>query len=164
MNTDNNIRNGRVDISTPSKHTMYTQPQQNISHYRDATTGNWTRTVLSQAFFSQENILIVHNGIRVGVYKLSGNKHIIGNQSIENLKIIMRSVFLDRAKFIKNQVTKEIEYLNNIVLQQCIPQILSEIRSYTKYKEDVSTLAVPICNPKSDNIKGNNSLELKPFF
>lgn len=164
MNSDHNIRNGRVDITIPNTSASYIQSNHNISHYRDATTGNWTRTVLSQAFFSQENIQIIHNGIRAGVYKLSGNKHIIGNQSIENLKIIMRSVFFDHAKFLKNQVTKEIEYLNHLVLQQCIPQILNEIISYTKYKEDVSTLAVPICQPKSDNIKGNNSLELKPFF
>jgi len=162
------VRNGRIDITNISdtSRTEYIQNSNHIesSNYREAITGNWTNTVLSCAFFSKENIEIIHNGIRAGVYKMSGNKHIIANQDVNNLKIIMRSVFFDNAKFIPNQVTQEIEYLNNIVLKQCIPQILKEIDSYIKYKEDVSTLAVPLSKPISDNVKGKNSLEMKPFF
>ena len=33
-----------------------------------------------------------------------------------------------------------------------------------KYKNDVSTLAVPQDRPAYVNTKGDNSLELKPFF
>lgn len=162
------VRNGRIDITNVSNSSGigYIQNNHNMKsgNYKEAITGNWTNTVLSCAFFSKENIEIIHNGIRAGVYKMSGNKHIIANQDVNNLKIIMRSIFFDNAKFIPNQVTQEIEYLNNLVLKQCIPQILNEITSYLKYKEDVSTLAVPLSKPISDNVKGKNSLELKPFF
>lgn len=162
---NNDVKNGRVDISNFSQPPEFLKKENTtFSNYDEAITGNWSNTILSRAFFSKENIQIIHNGIRAGVYQASGNTHIIGNQDLNNLKIIMRSIFFENAKFIPNQVTKEIEQLNHLVLQQCIPQILNEIVSYTKYKEDVSTLSVPISKPVSDNIKGRNSLELKPFF
>lgn len=162
---NNDVKNGRIDISNFSQQPEYLKKNNTIfSNYDEAITGNWSNTILSRAFFSKENIQIIHNGIRAGVYKTSGNIHIIGNQSVNNLKIIMRSIFFENAKFIPNQTTKEIEHLNNLVLQQCVPQILNEIVSYAKYTEDVSTLSVPISKPVSDNVKGRNSLELKPFF
>ena len=162
---NNVVKNGRVDISSFSYSNDFLKKENTAtSNYDEAITGNWSNTILSRAFFSKENIQIIHNGIRAGVYKASGNTHIIGNQDINNLKIIMRSIFFENAKFTPNQVTKEIGHLNNLVLQQCIHQVLNEIVSYTKYKEDVSTLSVPISKPISDNIKGRNSLEMKPFF
>jgi hypothetical protein len=59
-------------------------------------------------------------------------------------------------------VSRFIKTLNQMVLNYCIPQIYGEAQGYIKYKNDVSTLAVPIDRPVSTYT--NNSLELKKWF
>ena len=50
----------------------------------------------SAAFFSKENIQIIQNAIKAGVYKLSNGNFVVGNQNEDTLKIIMRSIYLER--------------------------------------------------------------------
>ena len=63
---------GRIDLLTEEDNV-----KQNISNtlqvqtgYSDALTGDQVNTPLSMAFFCKENIQILQNGIRAGVYKL----------------------------------------------------------------------------------------------
>jgi hypothetical protein len=57
--------------------------------------GNSTEnTVLSQLlFFSSENIQIIKNGIKAGVYNEATTEFIPPNQNADELKIIMRIIF-----------------------------------------------------------------------
>ena len=61
-----------------------------------------------------------------------------------------------------NNITAQVEALNQIVADYCVPQICSEAQAYINYKNDVSNLAVPIQRPVSTY--SNNILELKKFF
>ena len=68
--------NGRVDIlgdKAPDIFQLYDRVPVNnkITSYRQALTGNWENNMISNAFFSADNIKIIQNGIRAGVYKLS---------------------------------------------------------------------------------------------
>jgi hypothetical protein len=96
------VNNGRVDIKSPNTSTLFEMydkiPANQCATFRNATEGLWDETYLSQAFFSQENIKILQNGIRAGVYKKSNGQYLIGPQDCDSLKIIMRSVFLQHAK------------------------------------------------------------------
>ena len=120
--------------------------------------------MLSQLYFSKENIQIVHNGLRAGVHKQSNGRYIIGKQNIDTLKIIMRSIYLQHSRNKPCNITEQIEELNQLVLDYAIPQVMGEVESYVKYKHDVSTLAVPMQRPAHMSTAGSNSLELKPFF
>jgi hypothetical protein len=162
-----NYSNGRVDLKSPNTSILFNMydkiPANQPTTFRNPTLGLWNETQLSNCFFSKENIQIIQNGIRVGVYTKSNNQYIIGSQDNDSLKIIMRSIFLQYAANKKNNITSQIEELNRMVLNYCIESVYGEAQGYIKYLYDASTLVVPISHP----IMANNSdkeLVLKPWF
>lgn len=175
MMTDNThsngtiLQNGRVDIMGPNidQFQLFEHPGVNYNEntpYRGAMTGNWDDTLLSTAFFSLDNIKIIQNGIRAGVFQKSNGMYTVGQQDPTNLKIIMRSIFLQFAKNLPHNIPEQIKTLNYYVLDYCVPQVFNEAEAYMKYKNDVSTLAVPEQRPRYTNSKGDKVLELKPWF
>jgi len=163
----NRVNNGRVDIKSPDTNKLFSLfdkiPANQCVTFRNPTEGLWTDTILSKAFFSQENINIIQNGIRAGVYHRSNGQYVIGPQDCDSLKIIMRSVFLQYSANQLNNITHQVEELNKIVLNFCIQQVYSEAQSYIKYVDDVSTLVIPIAHPVCAN-NTDRTLELKTWF
>jgi hypothetical protein len=163
----NKVNNGRVDIKTPNTSMLFQMydkiPANQCATFRNPTEGLWDSTPLSVAFFSQENIQLIQNGIRAGVYKKSNGQYVIGPQDCDSLKIIMRSVFLQYAANQPGNYQEQIIQLNKIVLDYCIQQVYSEAQGYMKYVNDVSTLVVPIAHPVMAN-DNDRQLELKPWF
>jgi len=159
--------NGRVDIKTPNTSTLFEMydkiPANQCATFRNATEGLWDSSSLSNAFFSQENIKIIQNGIRAGVYHRSNSQYTIGDQDCDSLKIIMRSVFLQHSANQLSNISKQIKELNKIVLDYCIQQVYSEAQGYMKYIDDVSTLVVPIAHPVMAS-QNDRQLELKKWF
>lgn len=169
MNNIHNMNtNGRVNIKGPIKNQFELFDnnfiQNNVTDYRDALTGNWTENTVSNVFFSAENIRIIQNGIRAGVYRMSNGRFNVGPQDPTNLKIIMRSIFLQYAINNPTNIQEQIIGLNQLVLDYCIPNVHNEALAYLKYKNDVSTLAVPEPRPTNVSIKGDKVLELKKWF
>ena len=164
MNTNSN---GRVNIlgnNIPDVFQLYDRVPVNekITSYRQALTGNWENNMVSNVYFSADNIQIIQNGIRAGVYKKSNKRFIIGPQDLDTLKIIMRSIFLQHSSNLPTHITQQIIALNKLVTDYCIPQLCGECDAYTKYKNDVSTLSVPLQRPVSTY--QNNTLETTNFF
>ena len=91
--------NGRVNIAEPEDPFIRFKMHERIanknkaSNYFDALTGNLEWNVLAQVFFSAENIQIIQNGLRAGVYAMSDEKINVPPQNIDTLKIIMRSIY-----------------------------------------------------------------------
>ena len=75
MIINSNEYNGRVNImDTPSTNIIFDMHERiavknKTTEYRGALTGELETNVLSQVFFSAENIQIIQNGLRAGVYK-----------------------------------------------------------------------------------------------
>jgi hypothetical protein len=161
------VNNGRIDIKSPNTSALFEMydkiPANQCTTFRNATEGLWTENNLSRAFFSQQNIQIIQNGIRAGVYKRSNGQYLIGPQDCDSLKIIMRSIYLQHAANQINNISQQILELNNMVLEYCIQQVYSEAQGYMKYINDVSTLVVPISHPiDADNT--DRVLEFKKWF
>jgi hypothetical protein len=133
------------------------------SSFHDAMTGNFQDSTLSKVYFSKENMQIIQNAIRAGVYEVSNQQYIIDNQSTDTLKIIMRSVFLQSSTNLPNNITQQIDGLNDLVVKYCVKQIYSEAQSYITYKRDVSTMYKPIDRPTQPDYN-NKTLELKHWF
>jgi hypothetical protein len=146
--------NGRVNLIEPEDPTIQFKMQERIvlknksSEYRDALTGELECTPLSNAYFSAENVQIIQNGLRAGVYAKSGNQFVIAPQNVDTLKVIMRSTFLQYAEHKKEDVPGQIAKLNDIVLGYAIHNVYNEAVSYIKYREDQSTIAVPLERPR----------------
>ena len=162
--------NGRINIKDDiyePKTAVFTHadsiPTKEYTSYRDAMTGNWYNTTLSNAFFSKENIAILQNEIRAGVHRLSNGQYIIGPQDSDELKIIMRAMFLQYSKNLPNGVREQIKTLNEYVIQYSSKQVYNGIISYVKYKDDVSMIHCPIALPEMAR-KNDKQLELQPRF
>ena len=162
-----NYSNGRVDLKSPNTSVLFNMydkiPANQPTTFRNPTLGLWNETQLSNCFFSKENIQIIQNGIRVGVYTKSNNQYIIGSQDYDSLKIIMRSIFLQYAANKKNNITSQIQELNKMVLNYCIESVYGEAQGYIKYLYDASTLVVPISHPVMAN-NSDKELVIKPWF
>ena len=158
--------NGRVDIlKEPNTDVIFKMQERNAiknkaTPYQEALNYTWETNTLSQLYFSAENIQILQNGIRAGVYALSGNKFIVGVPNVDTLKIIMRTTFLQYAEYDMKNITGEIQRLNDIVLDYAVNATYGEAVGYEKYREDQSTLVMPLDRelPHDRNYK---QLELK---
>ena len=164
--------NGRIDIINKTESpdicnlfAMYDKiPANQCATFREPTLGQWDETLLSKAFFSKENIQIIQNGIRAGVYNKSNGNYVVGQQDCDALKIIMRSVFLQHAANQPDNVAAQIEQLNQMVLDYCVFHVYSEARGYMKYLYDVSTLAVPLSTPIVESQRDKNNYKMPNWF
>jgi hypothetical protein len=158
--------NGRIDIISPSLNNQFELsdkiPVHTTAAFRDAMTGNWMNTPLSLAYFSSENINIIQNNIRKGVYNKSNSEFVIGLQDEDELKIIMRSVFLQNSLNLENNIREQIRDLNSLVESYSIDQVYKEAISYLKYKRDASNMYALLALPSNSSTRGK-TLELQRF-
>ena len=167
-----NGENGRVNLtvrksaggSAPSDFPGYQYQRSSEENFQDdMLRGNWEPTDVTKIYFSKENLDRIQNAIRRQVFERSQPKgYIIDNQSADELKMIMRAMFLAHSQNRPDHVREQIQELNNHVFNYCIPRIYGEAQGYLKYLQDASTLVVPMSNPI--HVSMDKTLELKPFF
>lgn len=162
--------NGRVDIITEPPPDVRFQMQEKIAiqnkaiPYREALNGTWENSTLSNLFFSQDNMQILQNGIRAGVYNMSGQqKIVVPPQNVDALRIVMRSTYLQYAEHYPNNITEQIKRLNDIVLDYCVKFVYGEAVAYLKYMQDQSSLVMPFDIPQPVD-RSFKQLELKPYL
>lgn len=125
----------------------------------DMLRGNLEQSPVSLAFFNPENVRRIQEAIRRGVYEKSGSrKYVIDEQDVDEIKIIMRSMFLTYARNNQFDISTQVNELNNYVIEWSVPRILSEIDHYIYYLNDISHLPVPLSQPQSMSSAGTRSL------
>jgi hypothetical protein len=160
--------NGRVDIMSPNTSILFSMqdkiPTQNkASAFKDAMTGNWYNTSLSDAFFSKENIQALQNGLRAGVMQKSNGQYLIGEQNTDQLKIIMRSIFLQYSNNLPNNIPLQIKKLNELVLDYAVGQVYGEAIGYMKYRYAASYMYEPLTTPVMSSVKKKELVYKPPF-
>lgn len=163
---DKNSPNGRVDILGPIGPQFEFSdkiPLKECTFYSSALRGSWEETPLSFLFFSEENIKLLQNSIKEGVYKLSNQQFVIATQSCDELKIIMRSIYLQNSHNLPYDLKIQIKNLNEMVLKYAIKQVYNAAVGYIKYKYDVSN-PPSIMEHAINSSSRNYTLELNPFF
>jgi hypothetical protein len=160
--------NGRVDILGNNIKMPFSLsdkiPLNDNSNFRDALIGNWNNTPLSDAFFSRKNIIILQNALRKGVFDMSKGAFIIGPQDTDELKIIMRAIFLENSINLPTNIPQQIDALNTIIIDYAVPQIYGEVQGYNKYIQDASTMYTPFPRIGSYSNSKDKTLELKRWF
>ena len=165
---DIETNNGRVDLlnNMPNGTPTFMQdkiPVQSNTNFKNIVKSNYTETPVSRSFFSKENVEIIQNGIRAGVYQVSNSQYLIDKQSVESLNVIMSSIYLQYSINSNKKIIEQVTALNNLVLKECILKIFNEVKGYMKYKQDISTLAEPLQYPTMSSTK-TESLEFKNRF
>ena len=157
--------NGIVDI-------VGTRPEKAFPlYYEEKNTENAYRSLgnihgsnpLNRAFFSKENVDILQDNIRKTVYDRTRGEHIIGRQSDVELKIIMRSVYLQYSKNLSTNIRQQVGILNKLVINICVPKIITNIEQYIGYKRDISSLPKPLPRPQNLSSAGTKSTRMTRF-
>lgn len=161
-------QNGRIvfgnDVSNLVIPGFQTDTSVERDFQNDMLRGNWEKTHLSEGFFSAANVELIQNRIRKEVYDKSQPKgYLIDKQSVEELKIIMRAIYLQYARNLPKDVPAQIDDLNKKVIDWSVPHILSAVDHYHFYINDISHLPVPLAHMQNLSRAGTRSLPANPF-
>ena len=158
------VKNGRVDImgnqASSSNFPLFEETKRgNKLYVKEALKSIMHVTPLHMYFFSERNINTLWDIIRYNVWIQSGKKHVVGRQSDDELKIVMRSIYLQSAKHQNSRMKQQIQELNQSVCNYCISNILSNVEQYLGYKKHVSTLPEPLPLPVNLSSTGSKKLQ-----
>lgn len=153
------LANGRINImnSEMSSYPFFSEKDDNYAFNKHAVTAIYEHNDLQEQFFSNKNILLLQKKIKKGVYKQSKNSHVISDQDLKTLKIIMKSIYLQYGKNLENDICQQVKTLNKMVLNYCINNIISNIELYLIYKKRVSYNPVPLELPKYISSSGTKT-------
>ncbi len=171
-NMPSGVHNGRVSSverrsagGAPPPATFSFQQQGDELAKYDLMRGNWEETPLSNTFFGVANINNLQNRIIEEVYRRSGAKQWrIDKQDVNELKIIMRSMFYQYARNLPTDIQGQVDELNNIVIEWAVPRIMSEVQHYLYYLNDINKLPVPMERPVLMTRTGTKSKPYGPLM
>lgn len=168
------VQNGRINFqktrssggSTTIETVGFGYPKSVGANFKnDMLRGNWESTPLSDAFFTKRNVATIQESIRTIIYQKSGSKkYEIDDQDADELQIIMRAIFLQYAKNRPYDIDGQVRELNKMIIDWCIPKILSEIDHYLYYLNDVSKMPSPLQHPVHLSSAGTRSLPFQPYM
>jgi hypothetical protein len=164
------MNNGRVNFGRAGVTSALQLPgfdyrkESVASEADDAIRGNVMANPLNQTFFSPANVQIVQNKLRREVYDRSKGEFLIDDQSVDELLIVMRAMYLQYGKNQPDRIREQIMELNQIVTDWCIPKILSECSMHKTYLHDIQNLPIPMEQPVHISQKGTKSGTLDRFF
>ena len=124
----------------------------------EALYGIQETSQLNQLFFSKKNMENIQNMIRYNVFLKSDKKFIIDKQSDIELEIVMRSIYLQHSPNLPNKTKEQIEYLNKLVSDWCVEQIIPEVIQYIGYIKEIEYMPLPIDLPLNLSSKGTRVL------
>jgi hypothetical protein len=130
----------------------------------DAIRGNMASTPLNQAYFSPANVQIVQNLLRREVYDRSDGKYLIDEQSVDELLIVMRAMYLQYGKNQPDDIPGQISDLNRTVADWSVPKIIAECSMHETYLYDIQHMPVPLQQPVKLTNKGTKSGTFDRFF
>ena len=143
--------NGRVTKATqePSKKEVkqLIAPVMVQDDQDTSIKGNLEQTAVNNLLFSQMNIKVLQDAIQYGVYQRT--KILVGEQSPNELFIIMRSIMYQYANFqtTVESVVEEVRRLNTKILIYCIENVSSNALQRKQYLKDLEKLPTPIDRP-----------------
>lgn len=166
------MNNGRVNLSVQRSPVAPADTLPGFDHRTesaaseadDAIRGNLQATPLNTAYFSPANVQIIQNKIRREVYERSAGEFLIGPQSVDQLMIVMRAMYLQYGRNNPTGIHEQIAELNQIVADWCVPKIIAECSMHKTYLKDIQQLPVPMEHPILLTRTGSKSATFDRFF
>lgn len=136
-----------------------------LDNFKDSIVkGFFNKNCLNDLFFSNMNIEALQQGLKNMVANATDGNTIIGPQSEIELKIVMRSIYLQYGKNLNDDVIGQVQVLNKRVLDYAVPKILVEIEQYKNYLIDAGNLHVPMDRSVNESNKGSKTLYKDSLF
>src|SRR3989338_2645386 len=171
INTKNIYDEGQ-GVAPPDKHNLtindlYRTPflltSSHNTNFRDmaqtALKGVQANSDLSRMYFSDKNMRRLQHMIKKEIYnRTNGNFRLDVDQDEQKLFIVMRAVYLEHARFLPGIEQEQIMKLNNKVVCEVIPGMITELRQYYGYLKDINQPRDILPNPINVNGAGRNQL------
>ena len=110
-------------------------------------------TPLNTLYFSEFNQDLLQRGIREKFKQLTGIK--IDYQNSDDLKTLMRYVFINNSGDHYSRVNEQVKYMNSRVIETALGQIQTGVAQYMAYANDIDTISTPIDLPVNTSTTGN---------
>lgn len=124
-----------------------------------ALKGIQSESELSKLYFSDENIKRIQKMIKKEVYKrTNGEFRLDVDQDQQDLFIAMRAIYLEQARFLPGEIVREVKRLNEKVVTEIVPGILTEVRQYYGYLKEINKPLSPIDRPMNMSNRGRRVL------
>lgn len=160
--------NGRVDIFSKMPNFKVSDYQikniDNSDYKREAIVGTISTNPVNDLFFSDFNINVLQDAIRYRIYNETNGKYVIGRQSDQELKAVMRSIYFQYSLNQDTNCVGQVKVLNSYVLDWCVQDVLSNLLQHQQYKIDISTLPVPLDRSPLMSKAGTKTLEITSFM
>jgi len=124
-----------------------------------ALQGIQCQSELSKLFFSDENMRRLQKMIKNEVYiRTNGQFRLDVDQDQLKLLIAMRAVYMENARFLPEQIVRQVKRLNMKVINEIIPGMLTELRQEHGYLKEINKPLDPIARPVNVNNAGRRML------
>lgn len=155
------------NVVSPGRYNMTTDDSIAVSNEKYVFRNLYGETLFTAMFFSSQNIDNIQKLIKFVVHRETG--YTIDKQSYNELLIVMRSVFLDygsHPKLISDKMsekekmeiypkyTREVERLNEFVINSVVPKLVTQMKQYIVYLKDSTEQPYTMDTPTSDSIAG----------
>lgn len=125
----------------------------------NAIKGIQSESELSKLFFSDENFRRIQKMIRKEVYdRTKGEFRLDVDQDQKDMFIVMRGIYMENARFLPNQIVRQVKRLNEKVVSEVTPGILTSIRQDYGYLKEINKPRSLLPRELSTNNAGRRSL------
>jgi cold shock CspA family protein len=125
----------------------------------EALKGIQMNSDLSREYFSPKNIARIQRRIREEVFRRTKGKYRLDvEQDEKDIFIHMRAVYLEHGKFMPGQIVRQTKRLNEQVVENIVPDMISNIKQYYGYLQDINGPLKPIDRPVNVNNAGRKAL------
>lgn len=113
-----------------------------------AIKGIQSNSDLSKLYFSDENMKRLQKQIKNEIFLRTGGEYKIDtDQDGQDLFIVMRSIYMEHAKFLENGIVRQVKELNRKVIEEVVPGIMVNIQQYHGYLKEINGPLKPIDRP-----------------
>jgi hypothetical protein len=103
---------------------------------------------LSVIFFSPDNMKRIQKMIKKEVYnRTKGQFRLDADQDEADLLLVMRYTYLEHGRYLSNAIIRQVKILNNQVIQQAVPDIVSNLKQHYAYIKEINSPIKPIDRP-----------------
>lgn len=125
----------------------------------DALKGIQCDSELSKIFFSDENFRRIQKKIKREIYLRTGGQFKLDvDQEPRDVYIVMRSVYLEYARFLPGEIVRQVKRLNLKVIDEVVPGMITELKQYYGYLKEINKPLTPIPRPMNVNNAGRRTL------
>lgn len=114
---------------------------------------------ITKLFFSKENIKRLQKKIKVTIFDQSKGKFKLEvDQDESDLMVVMNSIYLAHCKNLPNQTVRQVKMLNDKTVDHIIPDMMTNIKQYYGYINDISKPIIPPLRPMASTAAGRRIL------